>query len=90
MSSQEGLAEVYYQRGSVLAKIRNVPEARSQLERALEISRSSSNQYQSIRTQLQLSSVYYAEGDTNRAKKIASEAIGRPNRPTSGLSQPMD
>jgi tetratricopeptide (TPR) repeat protein len=75
MSSQEGLAEVYYQRGSVLAKMRRLPEAKEQLERALEMSRSSSNEYQSIRTQLQLSNVYYAEGESNRAKTIAAEAV---------------
>jgi tetratricopeptide (TPR) repeat protein len=75
MSSQEGLAEVYYQRGSLLAKIRRLPEAKEQLEKSLEISRSGSNEYQSIRTELQLSNVYYAEGDTNRAKTIAAEAV---------------
>ena len=75
MSSQEGLAEVYYQRGSSLARIRRLPEAKEQLERSLEMSRSSSNDYQSIRTQLQLSQVYYAEGDSNRAKTIAADAV---------------
>ena len=75
MSSQEGLAEVYYQRGSLLARIRRLPEAKEQLERSLEMSRSSSNDYQSIRTELQLSNVYYAEGDSNRAKTIAVDAV---------------
>ena len=75
MSSQEGLAEVHYQRGSLLAQTRRLPEAKEQLERSLELSRSSSNDYQSIRTALQLSSVYYAEGDTNRAKTIAADAV---------------
>jgi tetratricopeptide (TPR) repeat protein len=75
MSSQEGLAEVFYQRGSLLARIRRLPEAREQLERSLELSRGSSNEYQSIRTQLQLSNVYYAEGDSNRAKSVAADAI---------------
>lgn len=75
MSSQEGLAEVYYQRGSVFARIRRLPEAKEQLERSLEISRSSANEYQSIRTELQLSNVYYAQGDSNRAKTIAAEAV---------------
>jgi tetratricopeptide (TPR) repeat protein/predicted Ser/Thr protein kinase len=75
MSSQEGLAEVYFQRGSLLARIRKLPEAKEQLERSLEMSRSSSNEYQSIRTELQLSNVYYAEGDSNRAKTIAADAV---------------
>jgi len=75
MSSQEGLAEVYFQRGSLLAKMRKLPEAKEQLERSLEMSRTASNDYQSIRTQLQLSNVYYAEGDSNRAKATAAEAV---------------
>jgi tetratricopeptide (TPR) repeat protein/predicted Ser/Thr protein kinase len=75
MSSQEGLAEVYYQRGFLLARLRRLPEAKEQLERCLALSRSSSNEYQSIRAELQLSSVYYAEGDGNRAKTIAEGAI---------------
>ena len=75
MSSQEGLAEVYYQRGSLLARIRRLPEAKEQLERSLEMSRNSSNEYQSIRTELQLSNVHYAEGDSNRAKTIAADAV---------------
>ncbi|MBX3277711.1 MAG: protein kinase [Acidobacteria bacterium] len=75
MSGQEGLADVFFQRGALLARIRKLPEAKFQLERSLEISRGSANRFQSIRTQLQLSSVYYAEGDTEGAKKIAAEAI---------------
>ncbi len=75
MSNQEGLTEVLYQRGALLSKIRKLAEARTQLEKALEISRSADNQYQFVKTQLQLSSVYYAEGNTERAKEIAVEAI---------------
>ncbi|MEP7270385.1 MAG: tetratricopeptide repeat protein [Acidobacteriota bacterium] len=75
MSSQEGLAEVYYQRGTMLTKSRKLPQAKTQLDRALEISRGTDNKFQSVRTQLQLSGVYYAEGDTERAKKTAAEAI---------------
>src|SRR4029450_3616149 len=73
--SQEGLAEVYYQRGSMVARLRQLPEAKEQLERSLDMSRSSSNEYQSIRTALQLSNVYYAEGDSSRAKTIAADAV---------------
>jgi tetratricopeptide (TPR) repeat protein len=74
MSNQEGLAEVHYQRGS-LARSRDFPEAKAQLERSLAISRESSNEYQAIRTSLQLSSVYFAMADSNRAKSIAGDAI---------------
>ena len=75
MSSQEGLAEVHYQRGSLLARIRKLPEAKAQLERSLAMSRASSSEYQAIRTSLQLSNVYYAMGDSNQAKAIAADAV---------------
>ena len=75
MSSQEGLAEVHYQRGSLLARIRKLPEAKEQLERSLAMSRGSSSEYQAIRTSLQLSNVYYATGDSNHAKSIAADAV---------------
>jgi serine/threonine protein kinase/tetratricopeptide (TPR) repeat protein len=77
MTNQEGAAEVLYQRGTLFSKIRKLAEARIQLEKALEISRATAdNKYQLVRTQLQLSSVYYAEGNTERAKDIATKAIG--------------
>ena len=75
MSSQEGLAEVHYQMGSLLARIRKLPEAKEQLERSLAMSRGSSSEYQAIRTSLQLSNVYYATGDSNHAKAIAADAV---------------
>jgi serine/threonine protein kinase/tetratricopeptide (TPR) repeat protein len=75
MDDSEGQAEVFFQRGFILSKIRKLAEAKNQLERALAISRSAENKYQIVRTQLQLSSVYYAEGDTDRAKTIVTEAI---------------
>jgi len=80
MSSQEGLAEVQYQRGSLLARIRNLPEAKAELERSLALSRAASSEYQAIRTSLQLSNVYYASGDSNRAKSIAADAVREAQR----------
>lgn len=75
MSNQEGLAEVYYQRGSLKARIRRLPEAQAQLEQSLAMSRASSSEYQAIRTSLQLSNVYYAAGDSARAEAIAADAV---------------
>ena len=75
MSSQEGLAEVHYQRGSLLARIRRLPEAKAQLEQSLTLSRASASEYQAIRTSLQLSNVYYATGDSTRAEAIAADAV---------------
>src|SRR5262249_49576848 len=75
MGNNEGLAEVAFQRGFLLSKIRKLADAREHLNRALELSRSAENKYQVVKAQLQLSSVYYAEGDTEKAKSIATEAI---------------
>ena len=75
MSNQEGLAEVHYQRGSLLARLRRLPEAKAQLEQSLTMSRASSSEYQAIRTSLQLSNVYYATGDSTRAEAIAADAV---------------
>ncbi|WP_162271294.1 serine/threonine-protein kinase [Luteitalea pratensis] len=75
MSNQEGLAEVHYQRGALLARLRRLPEAKAQLEQSLTMSRASSSEYQAIRTSLQLSNVYYATGDSTRAEAIAADAV---------------
>ncbi|HJZ68426.1 MAG TPA: tetratricopeptide repeat protein [Blastocatellia bacterium] len=75
MSNQEGQAEVLFQRGALSSKMRKLADAKAQLEKALEISKGATNKYQYVKTQLQLSSVYEAEGNTERAKEIATEAI---------------
>jgi serine/threonine protein kinase/tetratricopeptide (TPR) repeat protein len=76
MSNQEGVSEVFYQRGALLAKLKKVAEAKSTLEEALKLAQSlADNKYQLVKTQLQLSSVYYNAGDTERAKTMATEAI---------------
>jgi serine/threonine protein kinase/predicted negative regulator of RcsB-dependent stress response len=75
MSNPEGLAEVQFQRGFLLSKNRELAEAKIQLEKAMATSRTADNRYQLVKTQLQLSSVYYAEGNSERAKEIATEAI---------------
>lgn len=89
MSIQEGRAEVSYQRG-VLVATNQLPEAKKHLEEALEISLNGKNEYQIVRTKLQLSVLSYREGDTQRATELATEAINRAQNsriqlPTSGL-----
>ena len=75
MSNQEGLAETLYQRGALLAKNRKLPEARELLEQARNTAQNlAENKYQLVKTQLQLSAVYYNQGDTERSKQIAKEA----------------
>lgn len=73
-SNLEGVAEVYFQRGSMLNKINKVQDARAQLEKALEIARQNQNLHQQVRAQLQLSAVY-VEDNTDRARSTATEAI---------------
>lgn len=71
----EGRAEVLYQRGVVLNKIGKLPEAQDQLQQALDIARASNNEYQQIKTMLQLSTVLYWRGKTEQAKETANGAV---------------
>ncbi len=75
MSNDEGRVEVLYQRGALLARTGKLPEARAQLEQVLEILKNVDNKYQLVRTQLQLSLVARDEGNLERAKDLATEAI---------------
>jgi tetratricopeptide (TPR) repeat protein len=75
MSNQEGSVEVFYQRGALLAKAGRLSEAKVQLEKCLESLQNGDNKYQLVKTQLQLSSVYHVEGNTERAKEVATKAI---------------
>ena len=76
MSNQEGRAEVFYQRG-VLVAANQLPEAKKHLESALEISQNAKNEYQIVKTKLQLSALAYSQGDTQKATELATEAIDR-------------
>src|SRR4029079_12497492 len=53
----EGSTEVFFQRGSMLARIGKMPESQTQLQKALDIAHTSTNQYQEIKSMLQLSIV---------------------------------
>jgi tetratricopeptide (TPR) repeat protein/tRNA A-37 threonylcarbamoyl transferase component Bud32 len=75
MSNNEGRVEVLYERGALLARTGKLPEARAQLEQVLEILKNVDNKYQLVRTQLQLSLVARDEGNIDRAKELAGEAI---------------
>jgi serine/threonine protein kinase/ATP/maltotriose-dependent transcriptional regulator MalT len=88
----EGLAEVLYQRGSLLNNMDKLSEARVQLQEALRITDTTVNEYQRIKILLQLSSVSATEGDMTRAHQYATEAIdlarakGIENLTTRGLN----
>ena len=75
MSNDEGRVEVLYHRGALLARTGRLPEARAQLEQVLSILKNVDNKYQLVRTQLQLSLVARDEGNIERAKELAGEAI---------------
>jgi len=75
-SNQEGVTEVLYQRGTLFNRIDKLADARVQLDAALKNTELTGNKYQQIKTLLQLSSLYYyGEGDTELAKRYASDAI---------------
>ncbi|MBC8029925.1 MAG: tetratricopeptide repeat protein [Pyrinomonadaceae bacterium] len=87
----EGTTEALFQRGSLLNSLDKFSEAHNQLRRALEIAASTKNKPQQIKTQLQLSSVAYSEGDAVHAEQLANTALemaraeGLDNLTTSGL-----
>jgi serine/threonine protein kinase/tetratricopeptide (TPR) repeat protein len=73
--NNEGRVEVLYQRGALFARTGKSAEARAQLEQVLEILKNVDNKYQLVKTQLQLSLVARDEGNLERAKALAAEAI---------------
>lgn len=91
LSSNEGVTEVFYQRGFLFVYLVKLPEARAQVEKALEMTKATGNQYQLIRVLQLLSSVSALEGHIAQAEQQATEAIqlarnnGIENLATSGL-----
>jgi len=75
MSNDEGRVEVLFQRGALFARTGKSAEARAQLDQVLEILKNVDNKYQLAKTQLQLSLVARDEGNLERAKSLAAEAI---------------
>ncbi|MDX6693171.1 MAG: eukaryotic-like serine/threonine-protein kinase [Blastocatellia bacterium] len=71
----EGRAEVSFQRGALLIKLGKSKDARSQLQQSLDLSRASRNQFQQIKTMLQMVYVLQNEGDAAQAQKFASDAV---------------
>ncbi|MDT4896344.1 MAG: eukaryotic-like serine/threonine-protein kinase [Acidobacteriota bacterium] len=74
LSNYEGVAEIFYQRGTLLLQVGKMKEARAQYQRSLDLARTTNNKYQEIRTLLQLSYVSYAEGDMPQAQQYARQA----------------
>jgi len=87
----EGHTEVVYQRGVVFRESGQLSEAQDQLQKAVDISRTSGNQYQQIKSMLRLSAVLYLRGTTEQARDMATTAVnlaqsnGIENLATQGL-----
>jgi serine/threonine protein kinase/Tfp pilus assembly protein PilF len=90
-SDLEGVTEVLYQRGYGLKMLNHLPEARDQLNKALDLTNATSNQYQRVRVLLVSSSVSATEGQAAQAERQANQAIdlaranGMENQATEGL-----
>ncbi|HET6978978.1 MAG TPA: tetratricopeptide repeat protein [Pyrinomonadaceae bacterium] len=73
--NKEGMAEVSYQRGAFLNTNDKLPEAQEQLRRALDLSLTTDNKPQQIKTLLQLAGVHYSAGETLRAEEYSTRAM---------------
>lgn len=73
--NREGLAEVHYSRGFVYNDIGKFADAKGELQRALELSRSTGNLYQQTQVLSQLSAAAGGEKDYKQSAAYAREAI---------------
>jgi serine/threonine protein kinase/lipopolysaccharide biosynthesis regulator YciM len=74
-SNIEGRTEVTYQRGLLLRGLGKPADARTELERALGMARTTGNESQQIYALMDLSQIYQLEGATAKAQQYASEAV---------------
>ncbi len=72
----EGRTEVLYQRGLLLRGIGRLDEAQEQLQRALDMARTTGNESQQMYAMLDLSQLLLYKGDTARAQQYAIDATG--------------
>ncbi|HUS11490.1 MAG TPA: tetratricopeptide repeat protein [Pyrinomonadaceae bacterium] len=71
----EGQAEVSYQRGFLFDQVNKIAEARRHLERALELAKTTNNEYQQVKTLLKLGDVALAENNMEAARQYIRNAI---------------
>jgi tetratricopeptide (TPR) repeat protein/predicted Ser/Thr protein kinase len=71
----EGITEVLYQRSLLLLDEVKPPEARVELERALQLTKTTGSWSQQIRVLQELSSAFALEGQVARAEQQAADAI---------------
>src|SRR5256714_4261039 len=75
LTNHEGLVEVVFQRGVLFYGAGKLAEAKAEFEKVLDMLKSQENNYQLARTELELSLVYKDEGNVERAKQLAGDAI---------------
>ena len=73
----EGQAEVSFQRGYLFDQLSKLREAHDHLQRALELARTTSNDYLYVKTLLKLGDIELETGNIEGARKYGSEAVER-------------
>jgi serine/threonine protein kinase/Tfp pilus assembly protein PilF len=71
----EGQAEVAYQRGFLFNQLNNFADARQNLQRALELARTTKNEYQEVKTLLKLGDVAADTGNLEQSRQYINEAL---------------
>jgi tetratricopeptide (TPR) repeat protein/predicted Ser/Thr protein kinase len=71
----EGQAEVAYQRGFLLNQNEKSSEARPQLERSLELARTTHSEYGQVKTLLKLGEVIFSEGKMDEGRAYMRQGI---------------
>ena len=91
LGNSEGRGEVIFQRGTLFNKRNKLTEAKVELEQALTLAKANDNKSQTIKTLLQLCSLAFDVGETERSTEYAKEAVelaqksGMENLSTRGL-----
>src|SRR6185295_4211117 len=75
LTNHEGLVEVIFQRGMLLYGTGKLADEKGEFQKVLDALKTQENNYALTRTELQLSLIYRDEGDLERAKELASEAV---------------
>jgi serine/threonine protein kinase/Flp pilus assembly protein TadD len=71
----EGQAEVSFQRGFLFDQVGNLGETRNHLRHALELARTTGNEYQQVKTLLKLGDVELDANDPVNARKFMQDAV---------------
>jgi tetratricopeptide (TPR) repeat protein len=75
LGNYEGQTEVAYQRGFLFNQQEKNADARRELERSIDLARTTNNQYAKVKALLKLGDVAAAEGNVSRGQDYIREAI---------------